>query len=814
VKSLLPIFKFFCCFENELPVRLMEELVLNSLHLKPGSMNISSRRVDNSSVSHATPTGSSRVSTQPEVKSHDEGVEMPKEIPLKRPESPLSTSGHLGLVRNQRNALQTELRHQQDAAADAKKSISSLRKLALRLAVRISVKEANIASHSKALAKARMSQYLLEQQQQHLAGPSHVRSENFPLSPPQSPGPNKPLPSLPQSDTTGRTNTVRFTTPWHDTSSIQGVIDNGEDRMIKMDASRASLREELETTQRKLERLFESQALLREKYNLERQKSKNLDAECQQTHARISSLEESKEQIEEESRSLHKRIEELDQANVQLKTELHEAKVARHNIQEDLGKVQSSKLTLEHQLKAAAGSKGFLETELNSLNGSSDAVNCELQRELRALQDDSIQSGEAMSALEAEKEKLDEELRITSFRLRAASDLEIQLRTQLVGLHDRECALESDLETSRLKVAQLEEELSSAYERLAAMDNSVITLSAKLEASEKSKAELEEATRLAHSSKKQVEAYLRAMENDRINVDVWLQTTREQLAATEKGQAEVQSEVQVLRSDLAQAQKRNEDLESLVKKAETKLSVVVERTTASVSHLEAIVAKKNRNREAEVPSTVVEQQLIAHEKEIEILHKTNDNLMAKLDIMTKELTELKNGGLSPDGLYSRSASRLTDNRPVSRMTSDRSVSRLTNTQPGSPPEVIAAEELYDLEVKQLRETRATFDRVVKSLRNKNTELDLLEKWHDADVEDNSPTPRRVPSPVDSIHDVAEMNPVVEGIGRAVAAMQPTVVSGHDAASEMGILEMTPARALRKSASESALRSWKGERVSR
>ncbi|TID27942.1 putative major antigen-like protein [Venturia nashicola] len=798
-------------------------------------MNLSNKRVEHV-VSHArTSTESSCVSTEADEIFYDAPADIPIETPLSRPESPLASLGHLGLIRSQRNALQSELRHYQESTADAKKSISSLRKLALRLAVRISVKEADIASHSKALAKARMTQYLIEQQQQYPLGSPHAQpGDDTPISPCQFQGSNKALPALPRPDSPGQTNVVRFIAPWHDTTSIQEVIDDGEDRLIKMDASRVGLKEELDNTRKKLEKLFESQAVLRERYNLEREKSKTLDDESQRAHARIASLEDSKKQIEEETVALHARIKELGDGNAELISALDAAKLSRHNVEEELGKIQSSKLTLEHQLQAAVSSKDAFEDKLSSLKASNAIVNQELQRKLKALEDDSIRGGETVSTLEAAKKELTDELRVANFRLCAAIELEIKVRTQFNQLSKQERALHSDLDSSRSRVSQLEGELQSAHQRIQEMNQSILSLSENLKESEKAKIELEEVTRMALSSREQVETHLREMEQDKAKVDVWLRTTREQLKATETVKIEVETEIRVLRDELAQVQKRNRELETMVEKAETELNVVVEERTATVQHLEEIVAKNNQEREA-LPeaSSDVTNQLDAHQKEIETLHKTNNNLKEKLNIMTREMVELKSVGLSPSDIFTRSTSRFSDMQPSSRLANNRSSSRMTDMRPESPAEIVAAEELYDLEVKQLRETRATFDRVVHSLRNKSTELGLLEKWHDADVEDDLETRRRIPSPVDSIHDSDEIDHELEGIGTTVAAMQPTIVAGHDATSEMGVLETPsaavvaecdstsdpgamgtpPARVLRKSASAGVLRSWKDERMS-
>ncbi|QDS72531.1 hypothetical protein FKW77_000285 [Venturia effusa] len=795
-------------------------------------MTIATKIGENSVSPARTSTDSSILSTPTDEQFHDAISDLPREIPLSRPESPLSSLGHLGLIRSQRNALQSELRQQQESAAEAKKAISSLRRLALRLAVRISVKEANIASHSKALAKARMNQYLLMQQQQHLQNPSYALSGNAPISPPQSPVSNKTLPALPRADKNGA---ARFISPWHDTTSIQEVIDNGENRLMKMDASHASLKEELDVTRRKLERLFDSQAVLREMYNLEREKSKDLDEESQKAHARIASLEDAKRKIEEETVALHAKIKELSEANAGLTSDLEAAQLSRQKIEEDLGRIQSDKLTLEHQLQAAVRAKDVFEDQLNSLKASSAIVNEELHKKLEALQDDSIQSGETRSTLEVAKEELNDELRVANFRLCAAIELEIEVRAQFNQLQKQERAVRSDLDASRRRVEQLEDELQSAHQRMQDMDQSILSLSESLKESEKAKTELEEVTRMALSSREQVESHLREMEEDKAKVEVWLRTTREQLKATETAKTEVETEIQALRAELTQAHKRNEDLETMVEKAETKLNVVVEEQITTVNHPEETVMRNNQGRgTSPETSSDVTEELVARQKEIKTLQRTNDDLMEKLGTMTRELGQLKSAGRSPSASHNRSASRLSDRQSASGITDERSSSRLTDTRPGSLREVVAAEELYHREVKQLRETRATFDRVVDSLRTRNTELELLGKWHDSDIEDNFHTPERVPSPIHPMHNLAEASRVAEGVGRAAAAMQPLIVAGHDAASEKGVLEapsaraaarrdvasrigvmeMAPTHTLKKCASAGGLRSWKDERTSR
>lgn len=82
--------------------------------------------------------------------------------PQKKEEAfaPISNWAHLSYLKNQRNQLRAQLKVHQVAGSEAKQSISSLRRLALRMAVNISVKEKQIASTARNLANSRKKSYL------------------------------------------------------------------------------------------------------------------------------------------------------------------------------------------------------------------------------------------------------------------------------------------------------------------------------------------------------------------------------------------------------------------------------------------------------------------------------------------------------------------------------------------------------------------------------------------------------------------------------------------------------------------------------
>lgn len=74
--------------------------------------------------------------------------------------TPISNWAHLSYMKTQRNHLRTELKAHLIAGAEAKRSVTSLRRLAFRMAVNISVKEKQIATSARNLAKSRKGNYL------------------------------------------------------------------------------------------------------------------------------------------------------------------------------------------------------------------------------------------------------------------------------------------------------------------------------------------------------------------------------------------------------------------------------------------------------------------------------------------------------------------------------------------------------------------------------------------------------------------------------------------------------------------------------
>jgi hypothetical protein len=113
-------------------------------------------------------------------------------------------------------------------------------------------------------------------------------------------------------------NLAKLLPPIQASSNLANSID---EKLTSMhgQTSRLTLKDELEATQQKLSQLFVSQALLRERYNSEREKSVKLDDEDHTTHTRIHSLEQSTREMNDELRRLHEYVGSLELANKELR---------------------------------------------------------------------------------------------------------------------------------------------------------------------------------------------------------------------------------------------------------------------------------------------------------------------------------------------------------------------------------------------------------------------------------------------------------------------------------------------------------------
>ena len=122
----------------------------------------------------------------------------------------------------------------------------------------------------------------------------------------------------PDVGTSADHNLARLLPPIQASSDLAHSID---EKLTTMQGQsfRPTLKDELEATQQKLAQLFESQAMLRERYNSEKDKSFKMDAENSMTHTRIHSLEQSTREMNDELRRLYEYVASLERANKELR---------------------------------------------------------------------------------------------------------------------------------------------------------------------------------------------------------------------------------------------------------------------------------------------------------------------------------------------------------------------------------------------------------------------------------------------------------------------------------------------------------------
>lgn len=369
----------------------MEDLVLNHIMLRfrsrRGTANSSRCEVDNYSIQDRksvspVESGETDASHKPPITpaSPVSEVSSSKNIALLESESSDDLYG-LTPVQTKQAIYEIENKKPQDATLEKKRSITSVKKLALRLGSRIGSKDLRIVTHGRVLQKPRPSQH--NRSAAAAASPygstsADTSNEHSKVSlPPQQPAGTyqvtdtpevtspqtatvtqqssgdhqtngsvspieeekdesmpktsaKPLPATPQAQAppdfglppdvgvSADHNLAKLLPPIQASSDLANSID---EKLTSMQAGsfRPTLKDELEATQQKLSQLFESQALLRERYNTEKDRSSKLDVEHQVTHNRIHSLEQSTRDMNDELRRLYEYVGSLERANKELR---------------------------------------------------------------------------------------------------------------------------------------------------------------------------------------------------------------------------------------------------------------------------------------------------------------------------------------------------------------------------------------------------------------------------------------------------------------------------------------------------------------
>ncbi|KAF2182557.1 hypothetical protein K469DRAFT_636494 [Zopfia rhizophila CBS 207.26] len=497
--------------------------------------------------------------------------------PLKNePLTPLSNWAHLSLIKNQRNSLNSELKAQQVAGAEAKASVAALRRLAFRLAVNISVKEKKIANTARNLAHSRKKGYMstrdAEKRIEELtkswkaeerrnreilesleraamltlqyASPNpqpQNRLQPNPLSPPPSP-PTRvsslayQQPSTPKTPTHSPSSSISWTDGSFNYSPGRGSlveIRTSNDRLIraKRESDHALLvcRSRIEALQADCLRSKESARVL-EMTRL------SLEEDIQGYQARVSALENSKVTVEETLRDTQSKLDDSVKSETELRAELELKNQEIAQLEQQCRQGQENIRTLEE-------SKALLEGQVN---------NCTAQ----------------IQKLEAYTTGLEDELRRAQSRLDAVEHREVDLQQKLAENESHRAGMETQLEKSRANITTLEKagaffeaQVKEYNDKIQAFQGEVSWLNDGLKNSEELKERVDGELATARLTMSELESNLGSATeiNASLQMDLGctriakaelekdLKTTKDKLANETDLRAELQSEVDSLR---------------------------------------------------------------------------------------------------------------------------------------------------------------------------------------------------------------------------------------------------------------------------
>jgi predicted nucleic acid-binding Zn-ribbon protein len=560
--------------------------------------------------------------------------------------------------------------------------------------------------------------------------------------------------------------------------AVEADVRQFSKRVQELETSNSELAGELRQAKEEQESLKEDLSSLQTSKATVEHELKAAIGSKQILESQMSSLSESGQNVVEELAGLKSKLMSFEKAHAESQVIIRSLESKKISLQEEL-RVAKTNLSVTY------GSEAELRSQLDGLHQREFSLENQLSHALARLQ--SIErtyseSRATIGSLELEKNSIDEELRVTKFRLSAATDLEENLRSELTNLQRREAELEQNLITAQTAVAKLELNLNAAHTKMDAMGESIKLLAERLEASEASKAQFERMAKLAKQSRVRIEAHLKAVKKDKQKAQAGLGSVKTRLVASEVSKMHLEARLSLTEKELAAALDRNNELEDMLDKTESDLIAVEATTTMCEAQLEAFVEDsrarlaeaEKANEEMASSKAKTEDQLSEHKKEIQSLQQVNTDLQAKLAEMTEELNKIKASKFLPalqDPWHQ-------EDLPL-----------------GINPDFLSAAEFFNLELKDLRDTQHAFNKVVTSLQEKNEHLQTLQEWCGEEEEEvwidehESPPPSRPTS----------------GVSEAIELAYPTTPSGLDAVPETSVLQTSP-QSVRKAASTNVLGS--------
>ncbi|KAF2090029.1 hypothetical protein K490DRAFT_62903 [Saccharata proteae CBS 121410] len=549
----------------------------------------------------------------------------------------VSTLGQVGLIKSQRDGLGFELKAQQAANAEAKQSVSSLRKLAFRLAVRISVKEAKVAQSARSLAQSRASSYLnirehssritelqatlvrhqdrnreVTERLEHAAllakqckklveddhlpnvignpghssgrqqlAPSHTaHHRKRPISPPLSSGSISPPPTPPRRISSLKRRSQKCE-PSNIIADLTG-IHSASERLL-----------------------------------MEKRGSDNALVICQ---SQIETLQDEYEQSQNKLRDLESSKATLEDTLFEYKTRAGELAASKCCLERDLQFTQSKLAQMtesEDKLRARMHAKEARINILERVYQHSEKKVAELEKSRTSLDEDLAWCKEQTKASETERLSLQQDLAHIRGQLASAEESQRSLEVKLGAANDQVVRLKEKLEMSHAsskrfqrKAECFENETSELASRIEVSAGWLGHLEKQLHAAEQSKSSVQEDLETIRRARKESEenlctimhdkeglqAQLHVVEQSRSNLKAELSDLHDRLKFSQDSEREIKSQVQELL-------KAREDLQEQLCTALEKLRLEQKKGPETAAELQSL-----RERKAEVEGNLRQTQ--------------------------------------------------------------------------------------------------------------------------------------------------------------------------------------------------------------
>ncbi|CAO2658035.1 Nn.00g072950.m01.CDS01 [Neocucurbitaria sp. VM-36] len=522
--------------------------------------------------------------------------------------TPISNWAHLSYMKTQRNALRGELKAHQIAGAEAKRSVASLRRLAFRMAINISVKEKQIATSAKNLARNRKTNYLegkdaqrrIEDLKRALrveegrnqeilealerasmltleystprSQVQHRRQRN-PLSPPPSPPTH--LANFPDSPLgSPRTPTRANSSSWHDTEwgltpslETPAEIRTSDSRLIR--AKRES-DQALAACRSRIGELQAECAKSKEDGKLLEVTREGLELEIQSHQSRIATLERSRTAVEDMLKSTKAHLDTATESEEKLKRaleaktrELVQLERTSEDKQQLIYTVQEEKDTVKRHLQVRNAHFRELEIRANTLEE-------DLHRLQNRLKSAESQESSLRDRL-AEKESAREDLRRRLDRGRQYMEL---LQQRIAGFESLSSEQMKQIELGAGAIAELREQLQQSGDQRKNVEDAIVTLKTEMEL-------LTNTLQAGNDERDGLISALKTTQSAKADIEEELRVTRERLEQETGAKANIQSELEALRSSydtlkvkLQTTQEHVQSFKASDAKAQAKLEIV------------------------------------------------------------------------------------------------------------------------------------------------------------------------------------------------------------------------------------------------